>query len=193
MDSETTALRSKLHLHNKRAQKSCGPCRARKVKCSRTSPCVRCVKSRYPELCLYDERTRPSTSASSTFSPQRTHPQQSNDQSHTFARPWQRTEPSHQASVQLNDSERAHLESENDNLPYLGSNSLPQFLDNEATVINPSEEHVTQQGARDALMPMLGSTPLMSRYPFYGPSESAEEEAFARLHRSMPSSKEIIR
>lgn len=192
MDSETTAFRNKLSLHNKRAQKSCGPCRARKVKCSRTSPCTRCVKSRYPELCLYDERTRPSTSASSSFSPHRTSPPRSNEQSHTLARPSQRTEPSHQASVQLDDSERVHLESENVNLPYLGSNSLPRFLGDETTVIDPLE-HVTQRGARDALMPMLGVTPSMPGYPFYSTSEGAEKEALARLARSLPTNKTIIR
>lgn len=192
MDSETAALRNRLHLNNKRVQKSCAPCRARKLKCNRASPCVRCIKSQYPELCLYDERTRPSTSATSEFSPCRINLPQSNEHSHTRDQPPQLTESSHQASTEVHNSERGHSERQNGIIPYLGTNSLPQFLDDETAVNDPSE-HATRQGARDALMPMLGLTPLMPGYLFYGQAKSVEEEAFVRLERSLPSSKDIIR
>lgn len=192
MDSQTTALRNKIHLNNKRVQKSCAPCRARKLKCNRASPCIRCIKSEYPELCLYDERARPSASAASGSSPYRENQPQSNEQSHTREQPPQLTDLSRQTQNEAINSEQGQSYRQNGSIPYLGTNSLPQFLNDEATVIGPSE-HATRQGARDALMPMLGSTPLMPRYPFYGPSESAEEEAFTRLSRSLPSSKDIIR
>lgn len=192
MDSETAALRNRLHLNNKRVQKSCAPCRARKLKCNRASPCVRCIKSQYPELCLYDERKGPSTSATSAFSLCPTNLPQSNEHSHTRDQPAQQTESSHQASTEVDNSERDHFERQNGSIPYLGNNSLPQFLNDEAAVIEPSE-HATRQGARDALMPMLGLTPLMPGYLLYGSTKSVEEEAFERLSRSLPSSKDVIR
>lgn len=37
-----------------RGQKACYPCRQRKVGCSYTKPCQKCVEREHPELCLYE-------------------------------------------------------------------------------------------------------------------------------------------
>jgi len=43
------------------------------------------------------------------------------------------------------------------------------------------------------MMPMLGVAPSVPGYPFYAPSENGEEDAIARLYRSLPPSKDIVR
>jgi hypothetical protein len=189
MDSEDAALRNRLHQSNKRAQKSCGPCRARKVKCNRASPCVRCIRSGYTELCIYDVRTRPSGPSVSGPSDRRTdeptyHPNGAAQagQSETGA--------SHTRTSTTDEPEQDLAEDQNDRRPYLGANSLPQFLDDETT----SSEDATRQGARDAMMPMLGTLrPHVPGYPFYVPSEGLQDQAIERLYRSLPTSKDMIR
>jgi len=189
MDPETASLRTRLLLSakRKRAQKSCGPCRARKVKCNRAAPCVRCVKSGYPDLCLYDERARPSARSDSSTQPP--------NESSASARQRQGTQALETPNFGLGtagDPARGQHAAHVDKHPYLGANSLPQFLDNdEASSTSP--EHDTRQRARDAMMPMLGLAPSALGYPFYIPSGNLEEHAIARLFRSLPSSRDIIR
>jgi hypothetical protein len=194
MESEDAALRNRLHQSNKRAQKSCGPCRARKVKCNRASPCVRCIKSGYTDLCIYDVRTRPSGPTASGPSNRRTDEVRSDEPTYDpnrAARAGQsETEASHTRASTANDPEQDLVEDQNDRRPYLGANSLPQFLEDETT----SSEDATRQGARDAMMPMLGTlAPPVPGYPFYVPSESLQDQAIERLYRSLPTSKEMIR
>ena len=43
--------------HSGRAQKSCDPCRARKVRCNRQRPCHTCVKRQDQDLCVYASNT----------------------------------------------------------------------------------------------------------------------------------------
>lgn len=193
MDSETAALRDRLHQNNKRAQKSCGPCRARKVKCNRASPCARCIKSGYTNLCVYDARRRPSRLTTSDQSPRRTDEEITNTQRCVPDRINRDTEASHLRPSANRDSEQGQIDDQNDRRPYLGANSLPQFLEDETTVITSSED-AARQGARDAMMPMLGAlAPPVPGYPFYVPSESLQDQAIARLYRSLPPSKEMIR
>ncbi|KAH6667630.1 hypothetical protein B0J14DRAFT_602713 [Halenospora varia] len=46
-------VRQLLRRRKKRTQTSCLPCRSRKVKCDRCSPCDNCAKRGYPELCSF--------------------------------------------------------------------------------------------------------------------------------------------
>lgn len=46
-------VRQLLRRRKKRSQTSCLPCRSRKVKCDRCSPCDNCAKRGYPELCSF--------------------------------------------------------------------------------------------------------------------------------------------
>ena len=59
MDLEATSLYSTLLFSAKRAQESCAPYRARKVKYNRAALCARynVIKSDYPEFCLYDSES----------------------------------------------------------------------------------------------------------------------------------------
>lgn len=165
------------------------PCRARKVKCNRAAPCVRCIKSGYPELCLYDERARPSaTSSSSTQQPIGP---STNARSRDSDRAPQVVETTDRGASITGGSEQLH-NGQIDGTPYLGANSLPQFLDSDGAAIT-SAEGMTRQNARDAMMPMLGVAPSMPGYPFYAPSENMEEQAIARLLSSLPPSRDIIR
>jgi hypothetical protein len=190
MDSEDAALRNRLHQSNKRAQKSCGPCRARKVKCNRASPCVRCTRSGYPDLCIYDARARPPGPTIFGPSSRRTNEAHPDEPTNTLNRATQQTEASHTRTSANNDPEQDLAEDPNDRRPYLGANSLPQFLEDETT----SSEDATRQGARDAMMPMLGTlAPPVPGYPFYVPSEGLQDQAIERLYRSLPTSKEMIR
>ena len=190
MDSETASLRRTLRLSAKRAQKSCGPCRTRKVKCNRAAPCVRCIKSGYPDLCLYDERARRSTvSVSSTQQPNEPSASAQRQDSHRATHVVDTPDHSPNTTSHL---EQGQYQDGPDKHPYLGANSLPQFLDNESAVVT-SPQDVTRQRARDAMMPMLGVAPSVPGYPFYAPSENAEEHAIARLLRSLPPSREVIR
>jgi hypothetical protein len=194
MESETASLRSRLRLSAKRAQKSCGPCRARKVKCNRDAPCVRCIRSGYPDLCLYDERQRSSTTSETSrqqpnelginVTAQRHNPEQT-----TRAAEAHRHRPSATGSPA-----RSHNTAHIDRRPYLGANSLAQFLDSDGdadAVTSPVD--ATRQSARDAMMPMLGIAPSVPGYPFYGLSGDVEKHAIARLFSSLPPSIEIIR
>jgi hypothetical protein len=189
MEQDAASLRSRLLLSAKRAQKTCAPCRARKVKCNRAAPCVRCLKSGYPELCFYDERARPSAkSSSSTQQPNRP---SADAQGRDSDRVPQVVETSdHRASTTGGSEQRQPCGI--DGNPYLGANSLPQFLDSDGAAIT-SAEGMTRQNARDAMMPMLGVAPSMPGYPFYAPSGNMEEQATARLLRSLPPSRDIIR
>lgn len=189
MEQDAASLRSRLLLSVKRAQKSCAPCRARKVKCNRAAPCVRCVKSGYPELCLYDERARPSTTSySSTQQPNRP---SANVRSLDSNRAPQVVETTDLGASILRGSEQRQ-QGRIDGNPYLGANSLPQFLDSDGAAVTSAED-MTRQNARDAMMPMLGVAPSMPGYPFYAPSENMEEQAIVRLLRSLPPSRDIIR
>lgn len=47
-------IRQLLRKRVKRAKASCYPCRTRKVKCDKSSPCENCSKRGYPELCSFD-------------------------------------------------------------------------------------------------------------------------------------------
>ena len=191
MDQDAASLRSRLLLSAKRAQKSCAPCRARKVKCNRAAPCVRCVKSGYPELCLYDERARPSTTSSpSTQQPNRPSVNLQGRNRNSDRAPQVVESTDHRDSITGSSEQRQH--GRIDENPYLGANSLPQFLDSDGAAIT-SAEGMTRQNARDAMMPMLGVAPSMPGYPFYAPSENMEEQATARLFRSLPPSRDIIR
>jgi hypothetical protein len=96
----------------------------------------------------------------------------------------------HRDSITGSSEQRQH--GRIDENPYLGANSLPQFLDSDGAAIT-SAEGMTRQNARDAMMPMLGVAPSMPGYPFYAPSENMEEQATARLFRSLPPSRDIIR
>jgi hypothetical protein len=190
MDPETASLRSRLLLSAKRAQKSCGPCRTRKVKCNRAVPCVRCIKSGYPDLCLYDERARRSTI--SLLSTQLPNEPSASAQRRDSQRATHVVEaPDHRSSPTSHPEQSQHQD-QIDKHPYLGANSLPQFLDNDSAVVT-SPEDATRQRARDAMMPMLGVAPSVPGYPFYTPSEKVEEHAIARLLRSLPPSRDIIR
>jgi hypothetical protein len=190
MNSEDAALRNRLHQSNKRAQKSCGPCRARKVKCNRASPCVRCIRSGYPDLCIYDARARPSGPTVPGPSVRRTDEARPDAATYTPNRAAQETEASHTRASVNDDPEQDLGEDQKDRRPYLGANSLPQFLEDETT----SSEDATRQGARDAMMPMLGTlAPPVPGYPFYAPSEGLQDQAMERLYRSLPTSKEMIR
>jgi hypothetical protein len=190
MDPETTALRNRLYQSNKRAQKSCGPCRARKVRCNRDSPCVRCIKSGYPNLCIYDRRGTTSGPCPPDPSFRRS------DRVFTSASLDEITRDTgalHPRTSTAADHQSAPGENQNDKQPYLGANSLAQFLEDGNTVI-ASSEGTTRQGAREAMMPMLGAlAPPVPGYPFYVPSEGLEKGAIARLCRSLPSGKDIIR
>ena len=189
MDSETASLRSRLLLSAKRAQKSCGPCRARKVKCNRAAPCVRCISSGYPDLCLYDERAR----SSRTSNPPAKQPDLTN--ANARRRDSSRATQVAQASshtVTTTGEEQGQTANQVDKQPYLGANSLAQFLDNDSAAIT-SPRDASRQRARDAMMPMLGVAPSVPGYPFYAPSENGEEDAIARLFRSLPPSKDIVR
>ena len=190
MDSQIASLRRTLRLSAKRAQKSCGPCRARKVKCNRAAPCVRCVKSGYPDLCLYDERSQPPTTPVSST-------QQPNEPSasahrRSSTRASRIVETLNHGLSTTEGPEQGQHAGHVDRSPYLGANSLPQFLGNDGAVITSAED-ATRQRARDAMMPMLGVAPSVPGYPFYAPSENAEEHAIARLLRSLPPSREVIR
>ena len=187
MDPETASLRTRLLRSAKRAQKSCGPCRARKVKCNRAAPCVRCVKSGYPDLCVYDERARHSTRSDSTTQP----PNESSASARQRDLNQEEETPNFGLGTAGNPARGQHA-AHVDKHPYLGANSLPQFLDNDDTA-STSTEHDTRQRARDAMMPMLGLAPSALGYPFYIPSGNLEEHAIARLFRSLPSSRDIIR
>jgi hypothetical protein len=190
MDVETASLRSRLRLSAKRAQKSCGPCRTRKVKCNRAAPCVRCIKSGYPDLCLYDERARRSTvSVSSTQQPNEPSASAQRQDSHRATHVVDTPDHSPNTTSHL---EQGQYQDGPDKHPYLGANSLPQFLDNESAVVT-SPQDVTRQRARDAMMPMLGVAPSVPGYPFYTPLETQEEHAIARLLRSLPPSRDIVR
>lgn len=191
MDAEAASLRSRLLLGSKSAQKSCGPCRARKVKCNRAAPCVRCMKSGYPELCLYAERARPSVSSIPNPSTWQPNPSSANAQASSSNGIPQVAETSSPRISTTEDLGRQAAGLVNKHL-YLGANSLPQFLDDDGTVVASSED-ATREGARDAMMPMLGMSPPVPWYPFYVPSENLEEQAIARLCRSLPPSKDMIR
>jgi hypothetical protein len=190
MDLGDAALRNRLHQSNKRAQKSCGPCRARKVKCNRASPCVRCARSGYPDLCIYDARARPSGPTISGPSVRQIGEARPDEPTYTLNRATQEPGASHARAPANDDPEQDLAEDQNERRPYLGANSLPQFLEDETT----SSEDATRQGARDAIMPMLGTlAPPVPGYPFYVPSEGLQDQAIERLYRSLPTSKEMIR
>jgi len=190
MDSENASLRNRLRQSAKRGQKSCGPCRARKVKCNRDAPCVRCIRSGYPDLCLYDDRARPSVAPE----PSRQQPNVSgvNVQECSSDRTTQAVGASYHSFSTTESPERGHGIGHIDRHPYLGANSLPQFLDSDGDT-NTSLEDASRQRARDAMMPMLGIAPSIPGYPFYAPAGDVEEHAIARLFRSLPPSRDMIR
>ena len=191
MDLETASLRNRLRLSAKRAQKSCGPCRARKLKCDRDAPCIRCIRSGYPDLCLYDERVRPSKPPVSSRHQAFDAPS-ANAQRCDSSRTSQALEALHDRLGTAGRPDLSQTADQTDRSPFLGANSLPNFLDRDGDVIR-SPEDVTRQRARDAMMPMLGVAPSVPGYPFYGPNGDVEEHAIARLFRSLPPSRDVIR
>ena len=194
MNSKTSTPHDRLRLSTRRAQKSCGPCRARKVKCDRNSPCIRCIKSGYPDLCLYDRQSRPSPSASLDPPLQSAGHTASVSRSHRINRVAPEVHVRQSAFTTTEGLEAGQNEEQDGRRPYLGSNSLPQFLDSETAVPDATSSHgITPQGARDAVMPMLGMSPLVPGYPFFVASENIEQHVITKLHCSLPMSKEIIR
>jgi hypothetical protein len=59
-------VRQILRQRKKRSQTSCLPCRTRKVKCDRGSPCDNCAKRGYPELCSFAAQGGAGTGTSSS-------------------------------------------------------------------------------------------------------------------------------
>lgn len=52
------ALRRLLRQRKKESRSTCSPCRARKVKCNNRTPCDKCIRSGYPDLCAPGTRAR---------------------------------------------------------------------------------------------------------------------------------------
>lgn len=192
MNSEAAALRKRLRESNKRAQKSCGPCRARKLRCNRATPCVRCIKSGYPELCLYDVRTGPSASATSNPLQGRFADANFSTHSRDLEHATRGSESPNRRALPTDGVEQSGVEGRNDKHLFLGANSLPEFLDGGNSLVG-SLENATREGARNAMMPMLGMTPPVPGYPFFIPSDSLEDHAITKLCRALPPSKDIIR
>jgi len=60
-------IRQILHKRTKRIRTSCYPCRTRKVKCDKVSPCDNCLKRGYPELCSFTGPNGVSTDPAATY------------------------------------------------------------------------------------------------------------------------------
>ncbi|KAB8299097.1 hypothetical protein EYC80_001215 [Monilinia laxa] len=65
-EAETRKL---LRQRKKRTRTSCYPCRTRKVKCDKASPCKNCALRCYPELCKYSNEPGPKGASSEASTP----------------------------------------------------------------------------------------------------------------------------
>lgn len=214
-----------------RTRTSCYPCRTRKVKCDKASPCENCAIRGYPELCKYADESGPSITPSGT-SIQRQGASQSGDQHPQTARPQlqqdvntQRntefgTPLTHSSSNFLPDLttdpnvvaysadlvDIRHLEPENgvetedvprqaeDRRPFLGMNSVPNFLRDQAHS-GQSPQNTTTEVIDSAVMPLLGLSSARSKstYPFFQPPGSIPNEANGDIRQALPSNIEVFR
>ncbi|KAA8570311.1 hypothetical protein EYC84_002614 [Monilinia fructicola] len=224
-EAETRKL---LRQRKKRTRTSCYPCRTRKVKCDKASPCKNCATRCYPELCKYSDEpslkgTSPeaSTRRQSASYPGAQTSQTTISQHVTAQRNLELSTPLIVSSADLvpdsiNASNRQtnstnvinvdrgssekgstavdELSQAENRRPFLGINSVPNFLRDQAQS-GQSPQTATTEVIDSAVMPLLGlsSTRSKSTYPFFQPSGSSPKSAAADIRQALPSSIEVFR
>jgi hypothetical protein len=228
-------MRQLLRQRKKRIRTSCYPCRTRKVKCNRGSPCENCTQRGYPELCTFNaepnHRPRGLPSGSSTVSKRqsierdaRSKSQEPHDFSHQSrqSRSYQ-TVPSDTsdslavpASPSVGLSYELHVaaerqtpnaatggrvngraitdeaEQQDTTEPFLGTDSMPQFLRDQAPLRGSSHD-TPSNTIEDAIMPMLGLGQEKSTYPFLLGSQRSLQGADTDIQQSVPTDREVFR
>ena len=206
MQHPDVEARQLLRARKKRSRTSCYPCRTRKVNCDKCSPCSRCLKSGYPDLCSLEgpqeqglaQATPLSVTAtatataipplvSSTTVPSAGESQRWSQDQHAQSGPSiDLRSPMHTSThgIRQIDSAKA-CES-----PYLGANSIPTILRNHASEVGSAG---TRQGVEDAILPIMGLRTTVSIDPFPSPLEASQQSVISQIYRAVPPDRDITR
>jgi hypothetical protein len=228
-------LRQLLRQRKKRIRTSCYPCRTRKVKCNRGSPCENCTQRGYPELCTFNaepnRRPRGLPSGSSTVSKDQSVERDARSKSHEphgfshqspQSRSYQTVPPDASDSVAAPASPSVGLryelhviagrqtpnsasgrrvngraitdegEQQDTTEPFLGTDSMPQFLRDQAPLRGSSHD-TPSSTIEKAIMPMLGLGQKKSTYPFLLGSQHSLQSAETDIQQAVPTDREVFR
>jgi hypothetical protein len=202
-------VRRILRQRKRRNRTSCYPCQTWRVKCGRSSRCENWAKRGYPELCSFDAPgamdTTSGPSMSSNHDLQRAldHTPQSSplgivsdSESHPNRQREGNNGRASGGGISVNQGTQLYatqeIEHREHGEPFLGANSMPVFLRDQAIQEGPAQNSPSQT-VEDAVLPILGLQKLTSTYPFLPASQASMETISAELHQVLPVDRETIR
>jgi len=209
LESITSVLHGK---RKAREPKSCFPCRQRKVKCDNRIPCKRCVDRDHPELCIAQPRSKrvatlPTHNAqciAGTETGNRDVSELSTpeliEHLRTSVKIIEETIPAivnglrrleeRSTEAEIQQREGVHAIDVDGETVYLGSNSLPAFVQRNSQYTGATTQSSYTVG--QAILPAFGLNNATLAYPFSSTNPAATDE-WSQLLRLLPSNNEIMR
>lgn len=186
---------------------SCFPCKKRKVKCDRCSPCNNCATRGYPELCSFSEDPAIPSGLSSSINSKRSKP--SNAYAEILPAAGQAGEdidnsatrthgPQRNSNPSLHYESDSHIQSDNNRQEALGNVFPLRPTMGSSSVTLPTEEvsalpEASSSVIRDAMVPMLGLRESNSLHPALLLNQHTWNKSLAEVQQTLPVDRDIIR